>query len=463
MSQTFLIRGARVLTMDEQMGDLAAADVLVRGGRIEAVGRDLAAPPDATVLDGTDRLVMPGFVDTHWHMWTSLLRGYTNHTADRNYIAVRNRLGHLVSPQDVYACVRLSLVEALNAGFTTVHNWAHNMNTPAHADETVRAHRDVPLRARFSFGAPHWLRADQTMDLEEVRRVRDVHFAGDRRLLHLGVAMRGPEFGGSTQDVWRREWAHARALGLPITVHVAEFFDTTQWQSIARLHADGLLGPDVQLVHGVHITPEEREMIRQSGSHLSITPAVEALAGMGVPGISEYIQAGILLGLSIDVSATSNPADMFGLMRTTMALERFRTYQRRGHTATDTTMRHLSLGLTPQKLLAMATIDGARCLGLGELTGSVTPGKQADLIVLRLTDPNLSLSAQADPYQLLVYFGQPANVESVFVDGRLLKHQGQLQQIDAVAAARASSLALDGLLARAASQLPTRRTEQETP
>lgn len=450
MSSDFIIRGARVLTMDESLGDLHDADVLVQDGRIEAVGTHLAAPPGAQTLDGTDRLVMPGFVDTHWHMWTSLLRGYTNHTADRNYIAVRNRLGHLVTPQDVYAAVRLSLVEALNAGFTTVHDWAHNISTREHADETVRAHRDVPLRARFSYGAPHWLRADQTMDLGQVRAVREAHFAGDTRLLHMGVAMRGPEFGGSTPDVWRREWAHARALGLPITVHVAEFFDTTQWQAIAKLHADGLLGPDVQLVHGVHVTPDEREMIRASGSHVSITPTVEALAGMGVPGISEYIQAGVPLGLSLDVSATSNPADMFALMRTTMALERYRTYQRRGHTHTDTTLRQLSQVLTPRKLVAMATIEGAQVMGLGEITGSITPGKRADLVMLRMTDPNLTVSPHADPYQLLVHFAQPANVDSVLVDGKLLKHQGRLHSLDASEATRACSQALDALLARAA-------------
>jgi 5-methylthioadenosine/S-adenosylhomocysteine deaminase len=442
------IRGARILTMDAALGDLPCADVLVRDGRIEAVGPNLSAPPGWTALDGTDRLVMPGFVDTHWHMWTSLFRGYTNQTPDRNYIAVRNRLGSHVTAQDVYASVRLSLVEALAAGFTTVHDWAHNMNSPAHADATVRAHRDVPLRARFSWGAPHWLAADQTLDLAEVSRVQAEHFAGDSPLLHLGVAMRGPEFGGSTPDVCRREWAHARALGLPITVHVAEFVDTDRWQAIAKLHADGLLGPDVQLVHGVHVTPEERQLILASGSHVSITPTVEAMAGMGVPPISDYIEEGMLLGLSLDVSATSNPADMFSLMRTTLALERFRSYQRSGHIATGSVLRQRPHILTPRKLLEMATIDGARALGLGDVTGSLTPGKRADLVVLRLGDPNLSTSAHADASQLLVFFGQPSNVESVVVDGRLLKHQGRLQGIDADAAAKACSQALDGLLAR---------------
>ena len=392
-----LIRQTRVLTMDPRIGDLCNTDVLMQDGLIQAVGPDLVAPEGATTIDGRDMLAMPGFVDTHWHMWTSLLRGYTNHTPERFYITVRNRLGHHVTPDDVHACVRLSLVEALNAGFTTVHNWAHNMNTPAHADETVHAHRKIPIRARFSFGAPHWLGADQTMDLAEVKRVRDTHFGGDTSLLHMGVAMRGPEFDGSTPAVYRREWEHARSLGLPITVHVAEYFDSDRWQAITKLYNDGLLGPDVQLVHAVHATTQEREMIRESGSHVSITPTVEAIAGMGVPAISEFLEAGVLLGLSIDVTAANNPADMFALMRTTMALERSRTFQRAGYNAKDTTQKRRPGGLTSRKLLEMATIDGAKAMGLGNITGSLTPGKRADVILVAPRRPEHESIARGGP------------------------------------------------------------------
>lgn len=443
-----LLRGARVVTMDPALGEFAQADVLVRDGRIAAVGPGLPVAADARVIDASAMLLMPGLVDTHWHMWTSLLRGYTNHTPQRSYISVRNRLGHHVTPEDVHACVRLSLAEALSAGITTVHNWAHNMNTPAHADATVQAHRDVPLRARFSYGAPHWLAADETMDLADVSRVRDTHFASGDRLLHMGVAMRGPEFDGCTPAVWRREWAHARSLGLPITVHVAEYFDSERWQAISKLARDGLLGPDVQLVHAVHASVEERAMIRDSGSHVSITPTVEAIAGMGLPAIQEFLDDGVLLGLSIDVTAASNPADLFSLMRTTMALQRYRGYQRAGYNATDPTLKARVGGLSSRKLVEMATIDGARCLGLDDITGSITPGKRADLILLRTDDLNLNPSREADPFQLLVYFAQPSNVDTVIVDGRVLKQGGRLTGIDAAQVSRACAGALDGLLAR---------------
>ena len=322
----FVIRGANVVTMDPQLGEIAGGDVHVRDGAIVAVGRKLQAP-DAQEIDGSYTICMPGFVDTHWHMWTSLFRGYAGSTPERGYLQLRNRYGHLVTPEEVYHCVRVSLAEALNAGITTVHNWTHNMNTPQHADETVHAHHSIPLRARYSYGAPHWLAADETMDLNEVARVQKDHFSGNRdSLLGMGVAMRGPEFDGSTPRVYRREWEVARALGLPITVHVAEYVDCDRWAAIDKLHADGLLGPDVQLVHVVHTTPGEREIIASTGTHVSTSPPVEAMAGMGMPPLGDLLDAGILVSLSTDVTATNNAADMFSLMRTTRALERYRAH-----------------------------------------------------------------------------------------------------------------------------------------
>ena len=187
----FVIRGAHVVTMDAQLGDIDGGDVHVRNGSIVAVGRNLQAPA-AQEIDGSYTICMPGFVDTHWHMWTSLFRGYAGSTPERGYLQLRNRYGDKVLPKEVYHCVRVSLAEALNAGITTVHNWAHNMATPQHADETVDAHQSIPLRARFSYGAPHWLAADETMDLDEVARVRKDHFSiKGEGLLHMGVAIAG--------------------------------------------------------------------------------------------------------------------------------------------------------------------------------------------------------------------------------------------------------------------------------
>lgn len=444
----FVIRGANVVSMDPQLGEIAGGDVHVRDGIIVAVGRKLEAT-GAAEIDGSYTICMPGFVDTHWHMWTSLFRGYAGSTPERGYLQLRNRYGHLVTPEEVYHCVRVSLAEALNAGITTVHDWTHNMNTPQHADQTVRAHHSIPLRARYSYGAPHWLASDETMDLNEVARVQHEHFNGQGDgMLRMGVAMRGPEFNGSTPRVYRREWEVARSLGLPVTVHVAEYVDCHRWSSIGKLYADGLLGPDVQLVHVVHTTPEEREMIASSGSHVSTSPPVEAMAGMGMPPLGDLLDAGILVSLSTDVTATNNAADMFSLMRTTRALERYRAHGQKSYLAQDLVNVRRAPGITHRKLVEMATLDGARELGFGEVAGSLTPGKRADLITVRIDELNMSAAKGIDPFMLLVNSAQPSNVDLVVSDGRIYKRDGRLVSLDAREICLAAAGALNALVAR---------------
>lgn len=444
----FVIRGANVVSMDPQLGEIAGGDVHVRDGIIVAVGRKLEAT-GAAEIDGRYTICMPGFVDTHWHMWTSLFRGYAGSTPERGYLQLRNRYGHLVTPEEVYHCVRVSLAEALNAGITTVHDWTHNMNTPQHADQTVRAHHSIPLRARYSYGAPHWLASDETMDLNEVARVQHEHFNGQGDgMLRMGVAMRGPEFNGSTPRVYRREWEVARSLGLPVTVHVAEYVDCHRWSSIGKLYADGLLGPDVQLVHVVHTTPEEREMIASSGSHVSTSPPVEAMAGMGMPPLGDLLDAGILVSLSTDVTATNNAADMFSLMRTTRALERYRAHGQKSYLAQDLVNVRRAPGITHRKLVEMATLDGARELGFGEVAGSLTPGKRADLITVRIDELNMSAAKGIDPFMLLVNSAQPSNVDLVVSDGRIYKRDGRLVSLDAREICLAAAGALNALVAR---------------
>jgi len=444
----FVIRGANVVTMDTGLGEISDGDVHVCDGVIVAVGRKLHAP-EAIEIDGSYTICMPGFVDTHWHMWTSLFRGYAGSTPERGYLQLRNRYGHFVTPLEVFDCVRVSLAEALNAGITTVHNWTHNMNSPRHADETVYAHRSIPIRARYSYGAPHWLDADETMDLKEVARVQRDHFS-DRRdsLLRMGVAMRGPEFDGSTPSVYRREWEAARSLGLPITVHVAEYVDCDRWDSIAKLYKDGLLGEDVQLVHVVHTTPEQRQMIASTRTHVSTSPPVEAMAGMGMPPLGDLLDAGILVSLSTDVTATNNAADMFSLMRTTRALERYRAHGQKSYLAHELVKVRRAPGITHRKLVEMATIDGAHDLGFGDLVGSLKPGKRADLITVRIDELNMNSANGIDPFTLLVNSAQPSNVDMVVSDGRIYKRYGKLTTLDAREISLAAAKALNSLVAR---------------
>src|SRR5262249_50164077 len=241
----FVVRGAHVLTMDPNLGDLVTGDVHVRDGAIVAVGVSLAAP-GAEAIDGKGMICLPGFVDTHWHHWTTLLRPVMQ--ADdpkRTYFPVTFALGLHYTPEDSYRSVRLGLAQALAAGVTTTHNWAHNVRSPAHADAEVRAMRDGGLRGRFAYGPALGMANDKPMDLADVARLKKE--IGNDPMLTLGICSRnvdgntGGTRGAIDAAMARKEWSAARELGLPITLH------TSGTGAIKLLNEAGLLGLDLQL------------------------------------------------------------------------------------------------------------------------------------------------------------------------------------------------------------------------
>src|SRR6195256_3799521 len=172
---TYLIKNGAVVTVDEVLGTLPRADVLVRDGRIAAIGPDLAAA-DGELIDATDMIVMPGFVDTHYHMWSALGR---NFTADGGfgYFPAKNATSKLYQADDFYNSVMLGRVELANAGITTVHNWSHNTRTPSHADAELRAHRESMLRARYAYGHIDQMPRNEPLDYADIDRVKNQYFA----------------------------------------------------------------------------------------------------------------------------------------------------------------------------------------------------------------------------------------------------------------------------------------------
>ena len=165
-----VIRGAYIMTMDPSAGDLKSSDIHVRGNSIVAIGPRIDVE-GAEVVDATGMIAMPGIVDTHWHMWNSLLRGLVGGTPQDGYFPTVRKYGPHYTALDTYAGTRLALVEALNAGVTTVHNWAHNIRDVGHADASIRAHQSVGLRARFSYGSAQGMPPDKPQDLRDMARL----------------------------------------------------------------------------------------------------------------------------------------------------------------------------------------------------------------------------------------------------------------------------------------------------
>src|SRR3954471_3032953 len=189
----FVIRGATVLTMEAKLGDFERGDVHVRNGAIVAVAPTVGAP-GAAAIDGRGMICMPGFIDTHWHLWTTVCRPIIRiDDPKRGYFPVTGALGRHFTPEDSYRSVRLGLAEALSAGATTVHNWAHNIRSPEHADAELRAMRDTGVRGRLAYGTPQGYPDEQPMDLAGLARVKRDWMPGkgnDEGLLTLGICSR---------------------------------------------------------------------------------------------------------------------------------------------------------------------------------------------------------------------------------------------------------------------------------
>jgi cytosine/adenosine deaminase-related metal-dependent hydrolase len=264
-----VIRGGCVVTMDPAVGDFPAADVQIAGGQIAAVGPDLAVPAGTPELDAAGMIVAPGLVDTHWHLWNTLLRSMSADRPGPGYFKVMVGAGRVFGPGDIYQGTRLACAEAISSGITTVHDWCHNLRGPACAEAGLRALAEAGLRARFSYGWPAGHPNDQPMDLsglQEMRRDWDAYSDGGR--LTLGMAWRGP--GGSNPavrvpaPVYRREIETARVLDIPVTVHASG--PPSAEGQIATLARDGLLGPDLQVVHGNAATGDEVAALAAAGS-----------------------------------------------------------------------------------------------------------------------------------------------------------------------------------------------------
>jgi cytosine/adenosine deaminase-related metal-dependent hydrolase len=420
-----VIRNALVLTLDDTLGTLAGADVSIDGGTIVQVGPGLEVRA-AEEIDASGCIVMPGFVDAHRHLFSPLLRGCAvNASYDDYFNDVVLTFGAGYTPADTRAAMTLGTLESIDAGTTTIHAWEHNLLTPDHADASVQAFLDSGVRGRFSYGPPN---DPPSIDLDDLLRVREQyfgsragpHFVDDSGRVHLGLATRGVEFG--RPDVWEREFEWGREHQLPLTAHVMD-------RAITELHERGAFGPDLLAIHATHATPDELEYLRQSKTPVCVAPPAMARAGIGRSPIKEMIDLGIPLSLSVDSTAGCDTADMFAVMRIAVLIER---------------AHHESvLAYTPETALRHATIGGAQALGIADATGTLTPGKRADVIVVRADGLNFTpLNA---PEAQVALCGQPRNVEAVFIDGICRKRDGELVGQDVRAALDAAREAVAGL------------------
>jgi cytosine/adenosine deaminase-related metal-dependent hydrolase len=427
----FVIRNGYVMTMESGTGDITGGDIHVKDGVIAAIGQFLEAPGSATIR-GENMIVLPGLVETHWHMWNTLLRAMSGEKAEFGYFRTTSTLGQKFEPGDMYQGTRLAAAEAINSGITFVHDWCHNIRSPDYVEQDLKALRESGLRARFSYGAAQGMPNTKGIDLADLGRLaREWAEYSNDGLISLGLAWRG--MGGNNPataiapEIYKAEIEAARRLGLPISVHASG--SRAGFGQVDAINRAGLLGKDMQIIHAVVATPEEIKAIKAAGASVSLSPFSELRIGFGIPQTMALLDAGIPVGLSVDTVELTGNADMFGIMKVVQNLANAQSEN--------------EFKLPARRVLELATIEGARSMGIDDKVGSIKVGKRADIIMVSTRDFNLGVFG--DPAHMLVTAAQPANVDTVIIDGRVLKRYGKLVHRNAAniaSEAAAANLAL---------------------
>lgn len=384
MSAATLLRGGCVLTLGARSANYLVADVLIEDGRISEIGPDLRAR-DAEVIDASDTIVMPGFVDAHRHVWKTLI-GLEAKTADG-----RDQF----KPDDLYASTLFGLLGSIEAGITTVVDWCDIAVDQELADAALQAHADAGLRTVFVHPG----------DAHDEAFLRGLV---DRQTAATTIA-----YGASAA----REDAGlelAAELGLRIHAHAGVEGEERLPQGLADR-----LGDDLTLVHCTDLGDADLDAIASSGTPVALTPAGEMAGGIGAPPVQALIDRDIRPGLGVG-DATSSPGDLFAQMRSVISIQ-------------HATLFDLKLAgkagvpklLTTREVIRYATSDGARVAGLAAVTGSLEPGMQADVVVLRADRPNIS--PINDPIGAVVWGMDTSNVDWIFVSGRALMRNGVLE------------------------------------
>jgi 5-methylthioadenosine/S-adenosylhomocysteine deaminase len=416
-----LIKGGCVLSLDRAIGDFEQADVLVEGTKISAVRANISAP-DAEVIEAANTIVMPGFVDTHRHMWQGILRSVLpDGSLDDYRQLVQRTFGAKYTPDDVYVGDLFSALGAIDTGVTCVLDWSHIHNTPDHTDAAIKGLAESGVRAVFAYGNPQnetgrfWEMKGHKFP-DDIARLRKQYFSSEDQLMTLYMA--APS---AAPELILQSFKAARDVGARISIHVGvgQFGRSAL---LEKLHAEKALRADTTYIHCCTLNDTEWNLIRDTGGTISIAGYVEMLMGHGNPPVQKAIDTGIRPSLSVDVE-TSVPNDFFQQMRTVFSLQKNEVWARR--LAGD---KNPPKFLTVREVLEFGTIEGARANGLERKIGTLSPGKEADIILLR-TDL-INVMPLNNAVGAVVTSMGPQNVDTVLIGGKVMKRAGQLVGVD---------------------------------
>lgn len=415
----YLIKGGAVLSMDPGVGDFAQGDVLIEGKRIIAVGPHLHAP-GAAVIDAAGMIVMPGFIDTHHHQYQTALRSFLSDGllfndglphGVKNYLdVIHYKITPVFRPQDAYIAELVASLSQLDAGVTTVIDTSQVGHTPEHSDAVIRGLQDAGRRAVFVYSPGV---GPGNIYPNDLQRLRTRYFSSTDQLLTLAM-------GGEVFDpAFRTYWAIGRQNGLPIVTHLVGSIG--QETLLEQLQAEGLLGPDLEFIHASKISEASWQALAASGASVSIAVPIEMSMRHGMPPLQAALDHGVQPSLSVDVECTMT-ADFFTQMRHAFTLQRALINERA--ISGETNLPEL---LTSRDVIRFATVEGARVARLSSKAGTLTPGKEADILLLKADA--LNVAPLNNVPGAVVTLMDRSNVDTVIVAGRIRKWRGALVDV----------------------------------
>src|SRR5215212_9463416 len=391
-----LIKCGWLVTLDPKIGEMKDGELLYRGNTIEAAGRNLGATADE-VIDASDKIVMPGLVNAHMHTWETALRGIGAEWMSADYFKhVHSNLATRYKPEDNYIANYMGALAQIDAGVTTLVDWCHNITTIEHAERAVDGLVDSGIRAVFAHGTAKPIGLETGTPFTQVPHPRDRveslrkgRLSSDDNRVTLAMAILGPDWGA--WEVVEHDIKMAREFGLVSSSHTRRREDCVVPDGYAKMAKAGLLGPDHNLVHGTSYDTADLRVVVDSGASLTSTVLVELHHHIG-----DTMQAALLFARGKEVRNNAS----------------------RGNSPLKT------IPVRSREALEWATVNGAKAFKLDGKISTLSPGKKADIVMLRADDVNMA--PVYDPIYSIVEIAGAGNVDTVIIDGVVRKENGKL-------------------------------------